>query len=69
MRNVPANIRAELARADRSVLEAADLLDIAMSTWYRRMGKPRTWPLGDLADLAEWLGIPLVRLFVNVAER
>lgn len=60
--DLPANIRAEIARSGTPVLDVMEQLEMPASTWYRRMNDPRTWRWGELEDLASILGIPVLRL-------
>jgi hypothetical protein len=61
--DLPANIRAEIARSGKPVTDVMEHLDMSASTWYRRMKEnPRSWRWGELLDLASFLGISVTRL-------
>ncbi len=65
---LPAEIRAMLARADVPQDAACESADLPRQTYYRRMGSPADWRLGELERLARAAGctmrvelIPLAR--------
>jgi hypothetical protein len=56
------NIRAELARAGKTAREAQEAIRVPASTWDDRMREPRYWRIGQLEELAEWLGVDVATL-------
>lgn len=59
---VNGNIRAELARAGKTVKDAQGVAGIAPSTWDARMADPGSWRVDQLVKLAAWLNVELVEL-------
>lgn len=60
---IPANIRAEAARYGRSQSRVASDVGMSWSTWQRRMDDPRSFTIGELAAIAEALGVPLEHIW------
>lgn len=61
--DLPANIRAEIARSGIDVRVVIDRMpDMSTSTWYRRMDDPKSWRWGELLDLASILRCSVLRL-------
>ena len=59
---ITANIRAELARAGRGPVAARASLEMGEVAWRTRMNHPTMWRLGELEELASWLGVELAVL-------
>jgi hypothetical protein len=67
---VPDNLRAEMARRGRMSGETlADLLHISYATFKRRMARPGEFTLGDIANAAIALKVPVLRIFEIDQER
>jgi len=59
--DLPANIRAEVARSGIPISDVIRAVGMPPSTWYRRMDDPRSWRWGELLDLASILHCPVGR--------
>lgn len=59
MPDITAHIRVEIARRDMAVHMIAQRMNMATSSWYRRMADPLVWRIGELVALAEILRVPL----------
>lgn len=56
------NIRAELARAGATAMQAQNRLNLGEAAWRNRMASPGTWRIGELEELARWLHVDLTEL-------
>lgn len=60
---VPDNIRAEMMRRRTNGEALADLIHVSYATFKRRMARPGEFTLGDLANMATALRVPVLRIF------
>lgn len=67
-RAVAANVRAELARSGRSGAAAARRLQMSRQAISPRLRGDRAFRAEEIAELAEWLGIPTSRLIDSQPE-
>ena len=68
-RAIAANVRVELARANISGAQMARRIDIAQSTFARRMTGDASFSAEEIAGIAAELGISADALLVGAAER
>ena len=61
--HVAAEVRAELARRQMSLTEAADRLGWTLSTTHRRLTGKASLDVGHLDEIASMLGVPIQRFF------
>lgn len=54
---VNAEIRAQLARKQRTVQELATHVGLSEATLYRRLGDGSSWGLDEIADCADFFGM------------
>lgn len=58
-----ANLRAEIARKQLTSSDLVDVLKKPKSSVYRLLNGQQIWALQDAGKAAEWVGVPLVKLF------
>lgn len=62
------NVRAELARRDLQVQEAAELIGMNRAMLSSRLHGRTEWRMNELVTLARVLGVPFARLTAGIDE-
>lgn len=65
---IAAEVRAELARQNKTQRDVAEAIDMAQPVVSLRLQGKRSWRAEELARLAEWLDVPVSR-FIPDGER
>lgn len=67
--DIAAEVRAELARQNKSQRDVAEALGMVQPVVSLRLQGKRSFRAEELAQLAEWLGVPVAQFLPETSER